>query len=135
VTVDQLNVNPASGLIELPSTLVGTTGIKAGCAASEGNNFVVSGKGGLPQSPDDLFSGKTTVTELFDLVPTEESSSNIRNENSNVNLDNQKNKIVEATGWIKDSDGNVIFVAKMPDNNSQSSVHSSVDCESFSAEN
>ncbi|MGB3640271.1 MAG: filamentous hemagglutinin N-terminal domain-containing protein, partial [Rivularia sp. (in: cyanobacteria)] len=41
VTVDQLNVNPASGLIELPSTLVGTTGIKAGCAASEGNNFVV----------------------------------------------------------------------------------------------
>lgn len=135
VTVDQLNINPASGLIELPSTLVGATGIKAGCAASNGNNFVVSGKGGLPQNPDDLFSGETTYTDLFDLVPTEESSSNITNENINVNTDNQTNQIVEATGWVVDDVGNVIFVAKMPENNSHNSVLSSVDCESFSAEN
>jgi len=133
VTVDQLNINPASGLVELPSTLVGTTGIKAGCAASNGNNFVVSGKGGLPQSPDDLFTGETTLTDLFDLVTTEESSSEIRNENNNVNVENPKNKIVEATGWIVDDEGSVIFVAKMPEDSSQNSVVYPVDCENFSA--
>jgi len=133
VTVNQLNVNPAADLIELPSTLEGAGKIQAGCAASNGNNFVLSGKGGLPQSPDDLFSGKTTVTELFDLVATEESSSDIRNENNNVNVENPKNKIVEATGWVVDDEGSVIFVAKMPENNSQISVVSSVNCENFSA--
>ena len=50
------------------------------------------------KNPDDLFNGETTYTDLFDLVPTEESSSNIRNEFSNVSTDNQTNQIVEATG-------------------------------------
>ncbi|MEB3220197.1 MAG: filamentous hemagglutinin N-terminal domain-containing protein [Nostocales cyanobacterium 94392] len=135
VTVDQLNVNPASGLVELPSTLVETTGIQAGCAASNGNNFVVRGKGGLPQSPDDLFRGETTYTDLFDLVPTQQAASNISDKKSDVNVDNQKNQIIEATGWAVDDKGNVILVAKMPDNNSQSSVVTSVNCESFSTNN
>ncbi|MCJ8281295.1 MAG: filamentous hemagglutinin, partial [Rivularia sp. ALOHA_DT_140] len=100
VTVNQLNVNPGTDLIELPSTLEGADKIQAGCAANNGNNFVVNGKGGLSQSPDDLFSGKITVTELFDLVSIEESLSNIRNENSKISVDNPKIKIVEATGWI-----------------------------------
>jgi len=133
VTVNQLNVNPASSLVELPSTLVGTTGIKAGCAASNGNNFIVRGKGGLPQSPDDLFSGETTITELFDLVTTEQTASNIRNDFSDVNVGNKHNQIVEATGWIVDTDGNVTLVAKRPDRNLQNSLTSSVDCENFSA--
>ena len=135
VTVNQLNVNPASGLVELPSNVDATTQIKSGCSASAGNNFVVSGKGGLPQSPDDLFSGKTTVTELFDLLPTEETSSNIRNENSHVpveNHGNQKNQIVEATGWEVDGDGNVIFVAQVSENTPKNSQLSSVSCENFS---
>ena len=135
VTVDQLNVNPASGLVELPSTLVGTTGIKAGCSASNGNNFVVSGKGGLPQSPDDLFSGNTTYTDLLDLVPTQQAASNISDKKSDVSIENQKNQIVEATGWIVDADGNVIFVAKMPEVNREQSGLSQVSCESFSKEN
>ncbi|MEO1375656.1 MAG: filamentous hemagglutinin N-terminal domain-containing protein [Cyanobacteria bacterium J06635_10] len=130
VTINQLNVNPSSGLVELPSTLVSTTEIKAGCAASRGNKFVVSGKGGLPQSPEDIFSTDTIYIDLVDLVPTQKAPSNISNDSSN--FDNQNNKIVEATGWITDTDGKVIFVAKMPENNSQNPVFSSVDCEKFS---
>ncbi|MCJ8283179.1 MAG: hypothetical protein MJK14_26100, partial [Rivularia sp. ALOHA_DT_140] len=131
VTINQLNVNPASGLVELPSSLVGTNGIKASCAASRGNNFIVSGKGGLSQSPDDLFSGYSIYTDLFDLVQIQKVPSNRSNDSSS--FDNQNNKIVEATGWITDADGNVFFVAKMPENNSQHSVASSVNCEDFSA--
>ncbi|MEM1394693.1 MAG: hypothetical protein AAGG00_15660, partial [Cyanobacteria bacterium P01_H01_bin.150] len=139
VIINQLNVNPASALGELPSTLVGTTGIKARCAASNGNNFVVSGKGGLPQSPDDLFNGKTTATELFDLLPTEQVLSNVRNDNNKVNhiiIDNPTkkiNQILEATGFVVDDEGNVMLVAQIPQDNLQNSLLPSVDCESFSA--
>ncbi|MEM6752336.1 MAG: hypothetical protein AAF630_05115, partial [Cyanobacteria bacterium P01_C01_bin.38] len=128
VTVNQLNENPATALVELPKAFVEKDGIKAGCAASNGNNFIVSGKGGLPQNPGNLFNGETTLTDLFDLVATKESSTNISNENSNINV---KNKIVEATGWVVDNEGNVIFVAQMPEDKSQDSVIPSVDCESF----
>ena len=131
VTVNQLNVNPDSGLIELPSNLVGTTKIEAGCAASAGNNFVISGRGGLPQSPDDLFTGNTTIIELLDLVVPESIPSNISNENSDVSVEHQKNQIVEATGWVVDADGNVILVAQVSEANPQHSELSSVSCEKF----
>ncbi|MEO0686515.1 MAG: filamentous hemagglutinin, partial [Cyanobacteria bacterium J06649_11] len=137
ITINQLNVNPATELLELPSTLQGAGKIKAGCAATNGNKFIVSGKGGLPQSPDDLFNEKTTLTDLFDLVPTEQTASNYYDDkhNSSLIVENQKNKIVEATGWVVDDEGSVVFVAKMPENNSQNSTVYSVDCESFSAMN
>ncbi len=132
VTVNQLNVNPASGLIELPSTLVETGKIKAGCAASAGNNFVISGRGGLPQSPNDLFNGNTTLVDLIDLVPTDSAApSNIKNDLSDVNVDNQKKQIIEATGWVVDADGNIHFVAQKPEITSQDSGIDSVSCEDF----
>ncbi|MEM9924888.1 MAG: S-layer family protein, partial [Cyanobacteria bacterium P01_D01_bin.50] len=131
VTVNQLNVNPDSGLIELPSNLVGTTKIEAGCAASAGNNFVISGRGGLPESPDDLFTGNTAIIELVDLVLPESVASKIKNENSYLSVDNQENQIVEATEWEIDADGNVIFVAQVSESNPQHSGLSSLSCENF----
>jgi filamentous hemagglutinin family protein len=144
VTVNQLNVNPASGLVELPSTLVETTGIQAGCAASAGNTFIVSPKGGLPQSPDDLFHGNATHTDLFDLIPTRDIASDINNQNypnyrnSTSRVDNKhkhqnQNQIVEATGWVVDANGDVLFVAKMPQDSQKSSDINSVSCKDFSS--
>ncbi|KST65761.1 two-partner secretion domain-containing protein [Mastigocoleus testarum] len=146
VTVNQLNVDPSSGLVELPSNLEETTKIKSGCATSAVNNFIVSGKGGLPQSPDDLFTGKTTNTELFDLVPNDSQiSSNISASNRNINAEEQKNqvpkqnqvleknKILEATGLVFDADGNVELVARIPEFNSHHSGIYSVSCKDFSA--
>ena len=42
-------------------------------------------------------------------------------------------KLSKLLEWVVDDEGDVIFVAKMPENNSQSSMLSSVDCERFSA--
>ncbi len=145
VTVNQLSVDPISGLVELPSNLEGKTKIKSGCAAARGNNFIVSGKGGLPQSPDDLFTGEIPNTELFDLVPSNSQiSSNISPSNRNLNAENhrnqvpernlvlEKNKIVEATGLVFDADGNVELVAQIPKINSHNSGIYSVSCKDFS---
>ena len=142
VTVNKLNVNPASSLVELPSTLVTTTGIKAGCAASQGNTFTVRSKGGLPQSPDDLFDGNAIHTELLDLIPTQDIASDISYQNypnyrnSTLSVDNKhksqnQNQIVEATGWIVDAKGDVLFVAKIPQHSQKSPKINSASCKDF----
>ena len=139
VTVNQLNVNPASSLVELPSTLVTTTGIKAGCAASQGNTFTVRSKGGLPESPDDLFDGNAIHTELLDLIPTQDIASDISYQNyrnSTSSFDNKhksqnQNQIVEATGWIVDAKGNELFVAKIPQHSQKSPKINSASCKDF----
>ena len=139
VTVNQLSVDPSFSLVHLPSTFTEKAKIQPGCAASAGNNFVISGRGGLPQSPNDLFDGNGIFIELIDSVFTQTSASNSNiYQNSNIikidnqKNDNQKNNIIEATEWIKDTDGNVIFVAKVPQPTSQNPGVSSASCQNFS---
>jgi len=141
VTVNQLNVDPSFTVVNLPSTLADKAKIQPGCAASAGNNFVISGRGGLPQNPNDLFDGNAILVGLVDSVIAESAafnSSNIYKNRSSITIDNQKNYnqkniITEATGWIKDTDGNVIFVAKAPQGTSHKPAVSSSSCENFSA--
>ena len=133
VNINTIAVDPSSGLVELPQALSDSSQkIKAGCAASIGNNFIVSGKGGLPQSPDDLFNGETTYTDLFDLVSSNSKApSNISNRKSIVSIENQKNQIVEATGWEVDANGDVVLVAKMRESTQKYSEINSVTCKDF----
>lgn len=134
VDINIIAVDPSSGLVELPQALADSSQkIKAGCAASVGNNFIVSPKGGLPHSPDDLFNGETTYTDLFDLVPSNSKvPSNISDRKSNVSMENQKNQIVEATGWEVDANSNVVFVANMRESTQKDSEINSVTCKDFS---
>ncbi|MDY6902303.1 MAG: filamentous hemagglutinin N-terminal domain-containing protein [Cyanobacteriota bacterium] len=134
VTFNQLNIDPSFTLINLPSSLSQEAKIQPGCVASAGNDFVISGRGGLPQSPNGLFSGNAILVGLVDLIVAETatSDSSINSGNrSSITVDNQKNQIIEATGWIRDTDGNVIFVAKVPQTASQKSEVSSASCQNF----
>lgn len=55
VEINTLDIDPSSGLVNLPVDLVDVSGLIAqGCLAGEGRNaskFVVTGRGGLPPSP------------------------------------------------------------------------------------
>ncbi|WP_161938155.1 filamentous hemagglutinin N-terminal domain-containing protein [Mastigocoleus testarum] len=133
VDINTITVDPSLGLVELPQALADSSQkIKAGCVASQGNNFIVIGRGGLPQSPDDLFTGKTIHTELFNLVPNDSQGlSSISPSNKNISVENQNNQIVESTGWIVDSNGDVELVAIPSMVNSQNSGISSLSCKDF----
>lgn len=52
----QLNIerfDPTSGLVALPSTVVDSSRLIAqGCPANQGNSFVITGRGGLPPTPE-----------------------------------------------------------------------------------
>ncbi|MFB2897584.1 filamentous hemagglutinin N-terminal domain-containing protein [Aerosakkonemataceae cyanobacterium BLCC-F50] len=52
----QLNIeriDPTSGLVQLPTTVVDSSRLIAqGCPANQGNSFVITGRGGLPPTPE-----------------------------------------------------------------------------------
>ena len=46
-------IDPISGLVALPTDLVDSSGLIAqGCPANRGNSFVITGRGGLPPTPE-----------------------------------------------------------------------------------
>ena len=62
VQLNTPDVDPSSGLIELPVNLVDSTRLIAqGCPANRGNSFTVTGRGGLPPSPNELLRANNTV--------------------------------------------------------------------------
>lgn len=76
VDINTIDTDPGSGLVELPETVVDNSRqISTSCTASNGNQFVITGSGGLPSSPDDLLIQQTTMVEPFDLISSKTSSS------------------------------------------------------------
>ncbi|MEM6755519.1 MAG: S-layer family protein, partial [Cyanobacteria bacterium P01_C01_bin.38] len=114
VVLQQLDFNPVNNLIQLPSNFENTTKLKAGCRASEGQRFIVLGRGGLPQNPSNLFNGSQVLTQLFDLIPEEKISFLTSFQNNNANYDNQQKSIVEATGFSRNKNGEIELVALSP---------------------
>jgi filamentous hemagglutinin family protein len=114
VTISNPEVDPSSGLVELPANLSDTAGqIVTGCAADRGNTFAVSGRGGLPEDPSQTLRGATLWS---DLRPVRKSSAAlVERRISSYYGDNSQSPIVEATGWAIDDKGRVQLVANSPD--------------------
>lgn len=52
VQINNIGVDPNSGLIKLSESLIDPSQkISEGCAENQGNSFVISGRGGMPQNP------------------------------------------------------------------------------------
>ncbi|EDX87764.1 haemagglutination activity domain protein [Synechococcus sp. PCC 7335] len=100
IIINNLEIDPAEGTVELPAQTVTLGQVAQRCPAdSEGNNaFIVTGQGGATPSPRDVirnqnlaFSGAENQSEDEAVMP-----------------------IVEADGWHRDQNGTVVFVAQAP---------------------
>ncbi|AFY55265.1 filamentous hemagglutinin family N-terminal domain protein [Rivularia sp. PCC 7116] len=137
VDINTITINPNFRLAELPTGLTNSSQqIVAGCSASRASNFTIVGRGGLPESPNQLFTGNIPTVDLLDLIPTSKNMSNDiyyrSSSNSNNNFIHQnKKEIVEAKGWITDTQGNIEFVAKVPRVINNSRGIKAVDCQSL----
>ncbi len=108
VTVNTPDVDPSSGLIELPVDFVDPTGlIVQGCPSNRGNSFTVTGRGGLPPSPNDPLRANNTVSPSW---VTRDSSSREAEEQ----VSRGAGEIIEATGWIVNEKGQVVLIASRP---------------------
>jgi large exoprotein involved in heme utilization and adhesion len=68
VQVNTIGVDPSNGLIELPVNLTDSSRqIVAGCADNQGSQFVITGRGGIPDNPAQVLRSDRTWADTRDL--------------------------------------------------------------------
>jgi len=119
VQINDSLLDPSSGLNQLPQDVTEQTDkIVAGCTADINSQFMITGRGGLPEDPTATIRGQTIWQDLQDFS-TETTVSN--SDSTNHSLVRAKpmlpEQVVEATGWIVNKQGYVELVAHLPREN------------------
>ncbi|MDJ0535677.1 MAG: S-layer family protein [Xenococcaceae cyanobacterium MO_207.B15] len=112
VTINELDVNPAEGLEELPSDVINVTRLVAQnlCAAGEDSEFILTGKGGLAPNPSQARNPEISEVDLVEPA--------LFAEDEEVGKPwEDKEEIVEARGWVINEHGNIELVAYQTDIN------------------
>ncbi|AFY54832.1 filamentous hemagglutinin family N-terminal domain protein [Rivularia sp. PCC 7116] len=107
VAINNISIDPSSGLTELPVKLADSSQkIASGCAAKTGNTFVATGRGGIPQNPNEQVDTSNTWSDIRDLSAYRKPNNN--SENTSIS---KKPAIIEATGFIRNRNGEIELVA------------------------
>ena len=113
--VVQLNtpdVDPASGLDNLADDTLDATAINvASCPSGVENNFVVAGKGGLPENPTQGLRTIAVWNDLRPIVLNKESHSSSATNPIQTETQQQPEQIIEAKGWVIGERGQIILTA------------------------
>ncbi|MEH2046024.1 S-layer family protein [Nostoc sp.] len=127
VTINTPDTDPSRGLIQLPSNLVDASQqIAQGCTPRGRQNasrFIATGRGGLPQSPNEPLRGRAVITGWVDLPA--QATARVTDKSSTASMTKSTDPIVEAQGWIVDANGDVILVAQYAQS---SSIPSAMSC-------
>jgi large exoprotein involved in heme utilization and adhesion len=115
VTFNLPDVDPNRGLLQLPTGLVDPTRLidrscNAGGAALA-SSFIFTGRGGIPPSPLDVLESDAIVSNWVSLdeeIPTQTYPESVTPNSS------QPRQIIEAQGWVKLANGQIILVAESP---------------------
>ncbi len=140
----ELNINTVdndpSSTEELPTDIVDLSRLLEQnlCEASQDNEFIITGRGGIPPSPTEALEADAGWEDLR-IFPHNRSNIQQRQRKTKPKVDNhqannKKNpplKIVEAKGWIVDSNGDIIFTAHPPSAYPHSSALNYLNCHSF----
>ena len=141
VSIDTLETDPSIGLIDLPTIVVDTAGLVAqGCPSDTGGDvndlgeFVITGRGGLPTSPEETLSQDTVLTEWVtrhpQLPPLPQAVKPQRSPLGSTTSTASPSPIIEAQGWVRQPDGKLVLTAKLPSPSIQSSRQPNQSCPS-----
>ncbi len=111
-----------AGLLDLPTDPIDSTQqITQGCAASDGNTFVVTGRGGTPENPLDTLRNTASWGDVRDWRRLEAEASARSGVHNHLHYQPlnprplresiEDTSFVEATTWIRLDDGSVQLVA------------------------
>lgn len=104
------NIDFSLGLVELPTVLADASALlDTGCSAFVGNeesSFTVTGRGGLPPSPDEPLSPDVTWTDtrIPTIAPQQRASTANKPQSQVI-------EIVPATGWVFNGKGDVTLIS------------------------
>jgi len=117
VQINTPDTSASESVVQLPENFASINDrIVPTCPASQSNSFFITGRGGLPENPNEILLGRTVWRDLR--PPTEMGS----RDNTPILTGTETEKpIIEATGWSKNPNGEVELVAKNPHSNFLSS--------------
>ncbi|MEG5172681.1 two-partner secretion domain-containing protein [Microcoleus sp. B3-D7] len=109
VTFSSVGVNPVQGLVELPQNVVNPTALIAAnpCIQGAENEFTVTGRGGLPPSPNEVLSSAASPFPWVE--PAVGESQQVEGKRASIEV--RPTEIIPAQGWVMDDRGQVTLVA------------------------
>ncbi len=119
VTFSTSGVNPAQGLVELPQNVVDPAALIVAnpCNQAGGNEFTITGKGGVPANPNDVLSSDSTQFSWVEPVvggsATTETVPNLTERLPAGGTGNSR-EVIPAQGWVMNAPGQVMLVAYNP---------------------
>jgi large exoprotein involved in heme utilization and adhesion len=130
------DVDPSRGLAELPTDVVDASRqIDRRCTpgkVADNSRFTVTGRGGLPTSPNDTLQGEAVITNWVAL------DSEVENRTlaaSTTPSDLAQRPLVEAQGWVTNENGDVVLTEQAPTVTPHESGFQALQCNAPAAEN
>ena len=115
VQINIRDVNPSSGLVQLPDVPIPPTQLVAqGCPAKQGNTFTITGRGGLPSLPNEALRTNNTVPLNWVTLDSQESGVRARGLSHSPPRLPYHQPPIEATGWVINNSGEVVLIAAVP---------------------
>ncbi|MEQ9624699.1 two-partner secretion domain-containing protein [Coleofasciculus chthonoplastes] len=116
VEINTPDADPSSGLVELSTTVIDVEGLVAQnlCAPKlAGSSFVVSGRGGLPASPNDPLTDEVVAVE-WSRPSNQVSSAGVSHPPLTDSRQGKHRVIRQIQGWFVAADGTIILTDAAP---------------------
>ncbi len=114
VEINNPDVDPSQGVVNLPAELVDiSNSIAQGCPSDGENKFIITGRGGLPPNPKQVLSSNSVQVEWVELDTDALSRSSTKPATDSI-IESANTQIVEANGWEINNKGEVILTATAP---------------------
>nr|WP_256871620.1 S-layer family protein [Nostoc sp. TCL26-01] len=124
VQINNISVDPNSGLIELPENLTDSSQqIATGCSNNNTSSFVATGRGGIPQNPtqdvrSDVYDGlrRSTWLDIRNI------SAYRKTHQLTAQTLGQSQILISATSWHRNAQGKIELIAEKSPTQVQSSL-------------
>ncbi|QLE47763.1 S-layer family protein [Nostoc sp. C057] len=117
VQVNNIGVDPNSGLVELPANVTDSSQqIASGCSANQGSRFIATGRGGVPQNPNLEVTSDRTWSDIRDISAYRKTGEIM------TQLPTTPETLLQATGWRRNAQGKIELVANQPSTKMQPSL-------------
>jgi len=121
VTIQTPDIDPSRGLLQLQTTVVDPSRLVVQTcgtnAPKAGGEFIITGRGGLPASPQDSLSDETVLVDLGSSLPDRGSHGTVGSPAIVVRPDDTAipvRSLAQAQGWVVNGDGKVVLLAQSP---------------------
>ncbi len=117
VQVNTIGVDPNSGLVQLPVNLIDSSQqIASGCSTKQGSRFVSTGRGGIPQNPNQQLTSDRTWSDI------RKTDAYRKTGEVTAQIPKSPEVLVQSTSWRRNSQGKIELVADKSPANMQPSL-------------